>query len=442
MNSLRNTLLAWLLGAVLVVGAAGSWFSYRSALDEANAFFDYQLREAAMLLRDQFYGFQPPSALPQDVPAYDFVVQVWNFDGVRIYQSRPHTVLPGLTQIGMSTVETPAGRWRVYGVTVGRHVIQVAQPLDVRERRAATLALRTMQPFVLLMPALALLIVWIVRRSVRPVREFSQALRTRKPDSLEPVPATRLPEELQPVACSLNELLGRLRDAVDRERAFVADAAHELRTPLTALTLQAQEVAHLPPGPEREAAVAQLRAGVERVARLVEQLLALAREERAGVREHVEVDLLELAREVVGDLLPLADARHVDLGVESSLPASVRGEREALRLMVRNVIDNAVRYSPEGGSVDVAVERVDGDPATVELTVTDAGPGIPAAERERVFDRFYRLPGAAVAGSGIGLALVRSIATHHGAGVRLEDGPNGRGLRVRIAFPVEAPARA
>ncbi|HWJ05583.1 MAG TPA: ATP-binding protein [Steroidobacteraceae bacterium] len=434
MSSLRNTLLAWLLGAVAVVGAAGSWFSYRSALDEANAFFDYQLREAAMLLRDQFFGFQPPTALPQEVPAYDFVVQVWTFEGVRIYQSRPHTVLPGLTQIGLSTVETPAGRWRVYGVTVGRHVIQVAQPLDVRERRAATLALRTMQPFAVLMPALALLIVWVVRRSVRPMREFSLALSTRKPDSLEPLPDTRLPDELQPVASSLNELLARLRDAVGRERAFVADAAHELRTPLTALTLQAQEVAQLPSGPEREAAVGQLRAGVERVARLVEQLLALAREERAGAREHAPVDLLELAREVVGEMLPLADARHVDLGVETATSASVRGEREALRLLVRNVIDNAVRYSPEGGSVDVAIESV-GDPARVELTVTDAGPGIPAAERDRVFDRFYRLPGTPVAGSGIGLALVRSIASHHGANVRLEDGPDGRGLRVRISFP-------
>jgi two-component system OmpR family sensor kinase len=433
-NSLRNTLLAWLLGAVAVVGAAGSWLSYRSALEEANAFFDYQLREAAMLLRDQFFGFQPPATMPQEVPGYDFVVQVWTFEGVRIYQSRPHTVLPGLTQIGLSTVETPAGRWRVYGVTVGQRVIQVAQPLDVRERRAATLALRTLTPFAALLPALALLIVWIVRRSVRPVREFSHALRARKPDSLEPLPETRLPDELQPVASSLNDLLARLRDAVARERAFVADAAHELRTPLTALNLQAQEVAHLPTGPERELAVGRLRAGVERVARLVEQLLALAREERAGARERAEVDLLDLVREVVGELLPLADARHVDLGVESTLPAIVRGEREALRLMVRNVVDNAVRYSPEGGRVDVALE-IAGSPAAVMLTVTDTGPGIPAEERERVFDRFYRLPGTPVAGSGIGLALVRSIASHHGAAVSLEDGHDGVGLRVRIAFP-------
>jgi two-component system OmpR family sensor kinase len=433
-KSLRNTLLAWLLGAVAVVGATGAWFSYRYALEEANAFFDYHLRETAMLLRDQAYGFQAPTGLPQEVPAYDFVVQVWTLDGVRVYLSRPHTVLPGLTQLGLSTVETPAGRWRVFGVAAGGRVIQVAQPLDVRERRAAMLALRTLQPFALLIPALALLIAWIVRRSVRPVQEFSRSLRERKPDSLEPIAATALPAELQPVASALNDLLARLRDAVGRERAFIADAAHELRTPLTALNLQAQDLARLPAGPERDTAEARLRTGVGRIARLVEQLLALAREERSGERERRTVDLLEIAREVVAESLPLADARQVDVGIETSTAAFVVGEHDALRLLVRNVVDNAIRYSADGGRVDVALET---DPvsAAVVLTVTDTGPGIPPAERECVFDRFYRLSGTDVGGSGIGLALVRSIARHHGATVALEDGPGGRGLRVRVTFP-------
>src|SRR5678815_2920362 len=145
MNSLRAKLMFWLLGAVAVIGTGGAWVSYRHALAEADAYFDYHLRETAMLLRDQAYGFAANPGLPDTVPAYDFIVQVWTLDGLRIYQSRPHTVVPGLTQLGLSTVETSNGRWRVYGVEARDRVIQIAQPMGVRERRAAQLALRTLQ---------------------------------------------------------------------------------------------------------------------------------------------------------------------------------------------------------------------------------------------------------------------------------------------------------
>jgi two-component system OmpR family sensor kinase len=433
LNSLRNRLLAWLLGAVAVIGAGGAWFSYRHALSEANAYFDYHLRETGLLLRDQVYGFGARPALPQDIPQYDFVVQVWTQDGVRIWQSRPHTVLPGLTQLGLSTVETGNGRWRVYGVDAGSRVIQVAQPMDLRERRAAQLAWRTLQPFALLLPALAVLIVWIVARVMRPVRDFSAALRSRSPDALEPLALAGLPTEIQPVADSLDDLLARLREALQRERAFIADAAHELRTPLTALRLQAAELAALPAGTERDQAMHGLAAGIDRMVRLVEQLLALARAERGGPHERAPVALDEIAREVVEELLPLADAGQVDLGIERADTVEVGGEREALRVLVRNLVDNAVRYTPPGGRVDVQVLTA-GEGGGPEVSVTDSGPGLPAAERERVFDRFYRVPGSGAPGSGIGLALVRSIARSHGATVRLEDGPAGHGLRARVTF--------
>jgi signal transduction histidine kinase len=437
-NSLRNKLLAWLLGAVAVIGAGGAWFSYRHALAEANAYFDYHLQQTGLLLRDQIYGFAPRPGLPQEVPQYDFVVQVWTLDGVRVWQSRPHTVLPGLTQLGLSTVETGNGRWRVFGVEAGPRVIQVAQPMDLRERRAAQLAWRTLQPFALLLPALALLIVWIVARLMRPVRAFSSALRGRDPGALEPLVGTSLPAEIQPVADSLNDLLARLREALARERAFIADAAHELRTPLTALRLQADEVAALPEGAEREAAMRRLAAGIDRMARLVEQLLALARTEReTRLLQPEDVSLADVAREVVEQLLPLADAKGVDVGIEQAEPVQVRGERDSLHVLVRNLVDNAIRYTPAGGRVDLAITTAaaDGGP---ELCVTDTGPGLPPDERERAFDRFYRVPGSDSSGSGIGLALVRSIAQRHGAQARLEQGPGGRGLRARVSFPPSA----
>jgi two-component system OmpR family sensor kinase len=441
MNSLRNKLLAWLLGAVALVGVGGAWFSYRNALKEANAFFDEHLRQTALLLRDQSYGFVASPGLPREIPEYDFVVQVWTLDGVRVYLSRPHTVLPGLTTLGLSTAETPAGRWRVFGIEARGRVIQVAQPMDVRESRAAHLALRTVLPFALLLPALALLIVWIVGRAVRPLRQFAAALRARDPDSLQPVEAEKVPSEIEPVVLALNDLLTRLTDAIGHERSFIADAAHELRTPLTALDLQAQELGGAAPGPERDLAVGRLREGVARATRLVEQLLDLARAEGGGLRPREPVPLAAIARQAVEDILPLADRRGIDLGMTEAEDARVPGDRPALLVLVRNLLDNAIRYSPDGGRVDVSVQAGAGTPPRAVLSVTDEGPGIPVVERERVFDRFYRVPGTTPGGSGIGLALVRSIARHHGADVRLADGPGGRGLRVSVEFPgADAPA--
>jgi two-component system OmpR family sensor kinase len=438
MNSLRNRLLLWLLGSVVVAGAAGAWFSYRNALAEANAFFDYHLRETGLLLRDQAYGLAGAATVPPEVPGYDFVVQVWTLDGVRVYLSRPHTVLPGLTEPGLSTAETPNGRWRVFGVEARGRIIQVAQPMNVREQRAAHLALRTVAPFALLVPALGLLIVWVVGRAIEPVRRFGAVLRNRSPDTPGPLQSDDLPDEVLPLVSGMNDLLAGLQAAVERERAFIADAAHELRTPLTALHLQVQALRDAGPGRERDEAVQRLQAGVERATRLVEQLLALAREERGGVRQREPVEICSLVRDVVEDLLPLADARNVDLGVTRADPVVVDGNRDALRVLVRNVFDNAIRYSPPGGQVDVSVERdVNARPMAL-LVVTDQGPGIAPAERDRVFDRFYRVPGTETGGSGIGLALVRSIARHHGGEVRLTDSPSGTGLRVEVELPARA----
>jgi len=437
-NSLRNKLLVWLLGAVVVVGAAGAWISYRNALAEANAFFDYHLRETGLLLRDQEYGFPGATVVPPEVPGYDFVVQVWTLDGVRIYLSRPHTVLPGLTTLGLSTAETPSGRWRVFGVEARGRVIQVAQPMNVREQRAAELALRTVAPFALLVPALGLLIVWIVGRAVAPVRQFGATLRSRPPDAPGPLQGQGLPDEVLPLVSGMNDLIARLQASVERERAFIADAAHELRTPLTALHLQVQELRGAEPGPERHEAVQRLEAGVGRATRLVEQLLALAREERGGVQAREPVEICALVRDVVEEMLPLADSRNVDLGVTRADFVSVGGDRDALRVLIRNVLDNAIRYSPVGGRVDLCVEHQVTTGPRALLVVTDEGPGIASAERERAFDRFYRVPGTAAGGSGIGLALVRSIARHHGGDVRLDGAASSTGLRVSVDLPALA----
>ncbi len=438
MTSLRDTLLVWLLGAVALIGLGGGWISYRNALGEANDFFDEHLRQTALLLRDQARGFETSPRLPQEVPEYDFVVQVWSMDGVRVYLSRPHAVLPGLTTLGLSTATTSTGTWRVYGVETQGQVIQVAQPMGVRQQRAVRLALRTLLPFAVLLPALAMLVVWIVRRSVRPVQVFADSLRARRPDDFRPVRVRGLPDEVRPVATALNELLSRLHQSVERERAFIADAAHELRTPLTALKLQLQSLEAA--GPDgRAAAVRDLESGVERASRVIGQLLAAAREDHGADRERQSLALTELVRRVVAEFVPLAEARGIDMGIVEAEAVQVSGDADALRTLLGNLLDNAIRYTPPGGRVDVAVTRDSVPSPRAVLSVTDTGPGIPESERERVFDRFHRVPGTQGSGSGLGLSLVRSVARHHGGDVELGSS-DASGLRVRVWLPaIEIP---
>lgn len=447
MNSLRARLLFGLLGAVIAIGLGGGWLVYRNALNEANAFFDRQLEETAMLLREQAYGFVEQPGLPEQVPRFEFVVQVVALDGRLVYRSQPGVTLPEAVTLGLSTVETREGRWRIVGVLGPYHVIQVAQPTSVRESRAARLALRTLAPFALLVPALALLIAWIVRRTLRPIDALARGIAARPAESLEPLPVAALPAEIRPLVGEINVLLGRLAAVLERERAFTADAAHELRSPLTALRLQLDRLGSASEdedGAERRLAHARLHDGVARATRLVEQLLAMARLEGGGRHERRTVALDLLAREVVEAALPLADQRGIDLGLAWSEPLAIDGEPEGLRALLANLVDNGVRHAPRGGHVDVAVRRDQGEgggDAGAVLEVVDDGPGIPVAERERVFDRFYRVPGGESAGSGIGLAIVRAVAERHAGRVELADGPGARGLAVRVWLPTgPAPA--
>lgn len=431
MRSIRARLLAWLFAGVVFIGAIGGGIVYRNALAEADAFFDYHLRQTALIIRDEPVEYLAPQ-LPVNDAAYDFVVQVWTLDGVRIYLSRPHSVLPNVTTLGFSTVTTSEGRWRVFGAQAMTKVIQVAQPMRVREQQAVDLALKTLRPFALLLPVLGFLIWIAVGRALQPLQRLTTLVKARRVDALDPLPNERLPDEVRPLVDALNDLLVRLGVALDRERAFMADAAHELRTPLTALHLQMGTLSRAANEAERNDAMEKLSAGMQRAIRLVEQMLSLARQEPRVEPIHVAAPLADIAREVVAELVPLADARQIDLGISNSQPAIVLGDPDALRTLTRNLVDNAVRYTPAGGRVDVSVENGGGQ---VLLKVIDNGPGIPPEERSRVLDRFYRRPGTSPPGSGLGMAIVKAIADAHGATLELESGPEGTGLAVGVRFP-------
>jgi two-component system OmpR family sensor kinase len=429
MRSLRRTLLLTLLGSTMLVTAAAALATWRLARAQLDEVFDYHLRQLALVLRDQALGGGVPA--PGDL---DFVVQVWNQEGVRLYLSRPGTGLPDRAELGFATVHTDQGDWRVYSEALGAQVIQVAQPLRVRDEKAAAAAARTLLPVLALVPLLALAIWRTVGRGLAPLGRLAGDVQARGAAALDPVPEGAVPEEALPLVRALNGLLARLAEALAAQRAMVADAAHELRTPLAALRLQAQLVERAPDEAERARALADLSAGLERATRAVQQILTLARQEPegAGAAPAAAVALAEVVAEVLADQAVVAEARGVDLGATGVDEAiTVAGDGPALRTLLANLVDNAVKATPSGGRVDVAAGVERGRPF---LAVRDTGPGIPAAERARVFDRFYRRPGAREPGTGLGLAIVRAVAARHRAEVTLGDAPGG-GLLARVDFP-------
>lgn len=431
MKSIRRNLLLALLGTMCVAMLMAGWATYCAARHEADALFDYHLRQIALSVRDQtFLGSADFLANDENL---DYVIRVWDLSGLTVYYSKPHESLPELTRLGYSIAETSEGEWRVFATQYHGLTIAVAQPMRVRNRLATDAAWNTLRPFFFLLPAVGVLVWVLVGLGLRPLARLAESVRKRTPDSLAPLPDEGLPEEVQPLAASLNDLLARLEAAFAAQRDFVADAAHELRTPLTALQLQTQLVERATDETERSAALDELKRGLQRTGHTVQQLLTLARLEPGAVPVPASrVELAALAREAVVEQARVAEARDIDLGLaEADGQAVVSGDGEALRILLSNLLANALRYTPCGGRVDVSCALRDGQPV---LEVADTGTGIPEAERERVFDRFYRRPGEQEPGSGLGLAIVRTIADRHGAVVSLHEAQGG-GLLARVVFP-------
>ncbi|MEN7528870.1 ATP-binding protein [Cupriavidus sp. DL-D2] len=442
MRSIQRTLLWWLAAGLIAGIAVATALIYGQARQEANALFDYQMKQVAAALPSQFsVPVMPPFGASDGASAdllhadEDVVIHIWDGSGRSLYLSHAQPVLPARAELGFSDARTESGEWRIYSVQLGPAVVQIAQPQSARRTLAAHMALRTVAPLLLLLPLLAWLIWLAVGRGLRPLREIATEVCARDANTLAPLAVRDMPDEIAPLSAALNQLLARLAHAIDTQRAFVADAAHALRTPLTALQLQAQLVERADSAEARQAAVGHLKQGLERLTHLVAQLLTLARQEPgAAPPPHEPVNLRTLAGEVVAHMSQAAIDRDIDLGLEESGaqgPVTIRGDADALRILLTNLVDNALHYIPRGGRVDVQVAHT---AEGIELTVTDNGPGIPAAERARVFDRFYRVPDAPTGGSGLGLAIVAEVAQSHGARVALEDAAPG--LRVRVVFPV------
>jgi two-component system OmpR family sensor kinase len=426
-------LIVALLGAVLAAGVIASAATYYNARAEIGELLDEEMRQVALSLRDHAVLDVSRLRRADDDAGQRVVVQIWDPRGVAVYLSNAATPLPLARTPGFATITHEGRQWRMFVARSGPQTIQVAQSTAVRTELAATAALRLLVPILAVLPLLAALVWLILDRGLAPLARVARAVRARSPTSLDPLPAERLPGEVRPLVDALNGLLARLGEAFTVQRRFAADAAHELRTPLTALALQIQLAERAQTDAERATAFARLKEGVKRATRLVQQLLTMARlEPEAAEKPFAAVSLDALAQSVVADLGPVAAARPVTLALTRVDPVAVTGNEDTLRLLASNLVDNAIRYAPAGGRVEVRVFRRDGDAV---LEVADDGPGIPAEERARVFDRFYRVAGTDAPGSGLGLAIVKQVAELHHGRIELADGRDGRGLTARALLP-------
>nr|WP_145550214.1 ATP-binding protein [Variovorax boronicumulans] len=437
-HSLQRRLLATVMTVIVLAAAVLAGTAWRSALRQADEMFDYHLQQMAHALR----GGLPlaPPTLEAD-GSDEYLVQIWGRDGVQLFRSVP-TPLPPRAVLGFSDARLDGVHYRVYSVQTPYQTIQIAQNRDARQARARALALRATLPMALMAPPLMLLAWWGIRRSLAPLARTRAEVAVRAADDLSPLQASGLPDEVLPLVDEINALFGRLDQAFAAQRAFVANAAHELRSPLAALKLQAQAVERAADDAARATALARLQQGIDRAIRLMQQLLLLARQE-AAVQDSAPLPplaLAPLARQAVADALAQAQARGIDLGLdieghgegdESALPA-VRGDADALAILLRNLLDNAIKYSPEGGRIDVVL-------GPLCVAVHDNGPGIAPAERARVFERFYRSPDAAASGSGLGLTIAHAIAERHGATLALDASTRLGGLAATLRFPPDTP---
>ncbi len=318
--------------------------------------------------------------------------------------------------------------------------IAVAQETGARDEIARNSALRTLMPFLILVPILLLIVADLVRKIFRPIALLSTEIDQRAERELHPIEKSHLPVEVRPFVVAINRLLNRVAQAMATQRRFVADAAHELRSPLTAMSLQAERLAEADMSDLARGRLATLRRGIERGRNLLDQLLTLAKAQAALDPPKSSVSVQRIYRRVLEDLLALAQAKHIDIGVEGDCDAQVLVNEIDLIILVKNLVDNAIRYTPDGGRVDLSVTTVD---YRATLRIKDSGPGIPAEEHARVFDPFYRALGSDQVGSGLGLSIVKAIADRIGAQISLAAGDesNQSGLCVTVLIATAPPSR-
>lgn len=436
MSSLSGRLLASLVALYALFAALVLLTNYRQSEYNIGGFMDGQMHTLAISY-SQSGAAQPPPT--RAVSAYAVqhqgaaIVEFFRADGSLAFCNRP---LDGITlqrANGFHDLRLRGRNWRAYTLRASPLWVQVVTSNDFRRRVIWDSAWNTARPIVYLTP-LSVAILWlIVRLALRPVNRLVQTLAAQDEHKLAALDPGPVPRELLPLVDSMNGLLLRMRAAFEAQQRFVQDAAHELRTPLTAIKLQLENL-RLKTTAAASGEFAQLEGGIHRLQRTVEQLLQLARHEmaQAAAGPLPAIDLGELLRAAVRDLIPLAETRGIDLGLGEVAAVTAHLDGAQLRLVLDNLLDNAVRYTSPGSRIDVTLHQVAG---AAVMEISDSGPGIPTSELERVFARFYRGSSTDSPGSGLGLAIARAAAQRCGAAIELRNRVHGAGLTASVRVP-------
>lgn len=444
-GSLQLQLLAGTLtfvGAVWVVLSVVAW---REAESEAEELFDAHLAQTAALLA--VLSSEQSGDLPEELPSHRYArkvaFQVWSDKGKLLARSTTAPREPLTDQAkGFSDRRIDGRYWRIYSKRDEHHHhrILVAETYEARNAVGKELAKHLLTPMIFALPMLALGLVLLMRHRFKPLQRLAGSIGQRSPDRLDPIALSGVPSEVQPIIEQTNRLLQRVSDSIDQERRFTADAAHEIRTPLAVIRTYAQVAVAATEPEERQRALTSMVQASDRATHLLGQLLTMARlDNDALTRNFVTCDLRRIAMDVIAEITPNALEKNVEVMLDEGVPAWIRGEPALLAVLLRNLIDNAIRYSPAGTLVAVTIKATEGK---IRLTVSDQGPGIPEHERERVLSRFTRLAGNTASGSGLGLSIALRIAQIHGTALVLQDGPGEYGLSVCVTLQaVSAPAQ-
>ncbi|MGI9152165.1 MAG: ATP-binding protein [Limnohabitans sp.] len=437
--SLQQRLLTRTLGGVLFAWIGTAAFVGYEAQHEIDELLDAHLAQSAALLVVQQNATPEEDEPLLDAPTlhkYAHRVAYQVFEEDRLVMHSPnvaHQPMAKHTE-GFETITLADGKsWRVFAARGRSHEVQiyVAERVDSRDEILSAVLRGFLPPLTIALPLLLLGLWWNVRSGLQPLQRLRQALLKRDTHTLSPVTLTETPQELQPLLDALNDLLQRLAERMDTERRFTADAAHELRTPIAAIRAQAQVALNASTeDPVRQQALLDTLAGCDRASRVVEQLLTLARVEgpQDMVAEPIRLD--QLAQQVMADLTPEALRRHQHLELLAPEPLEVRGQSTLWHILLRNLIDNALRYSPEGAVVRIQVARL--DVGRVEVSVQDSGAGLSPDDMARLGERFFRVLGTSASGSGLGWSIVRHIAALQGIDVQVGQSAELGGLQVTL----------
>jgi two-component system OmpR family sensor kinase len=434
-QSLTLQLSAWIGVVIVAVGIVAYGLSFTFAFQEARALQDGQLSQIAALIDNRALTFSGSRASLQSALDADVKVVISSLtEGRSRVAPDVAPVVDAALADGFHDLRNEGRGWRVNIRTLqsGKR-IAVAEPSALRDEIARDGALRTLVPVLLLLPVLMLVVMVIVRAKLAPLTWLAVVVDRQTHASLEPLSDVNIAKEILPFVNSINSLIERLRDAIGHQRRFIASAAHELRSPLAALSLQAGNLESIITSPEARTRFSAFQSGLRRTRRLVEQLLALARSEQGTAEKPAVASPRSLVTDAINANISLARTKDMDLGVERIDDADIVVDVTSVTVVLRNLIDNAVRYTPAGGKVDVSVVRSSTD---VMFEVVDSGPGIPHDQLERVLEPFYRLNASGTSGSGLGLCIVSEIARRSGGRLILENVDGG--FRARYFQPLRS----